>query len=288
MQEIDSGTPPDCLLQTVHHKADRALPTFRKYFHPIQVGFVSSSHPLGIPRDDQGDNIAIKNKSYCELTAMYWAWKNTDHPFYGLMHYRRMFSARGSCFASRIHQGQQISRAVKERLRFHTLGFLSPESRVITRQAELEEECESLQRYLSTRLPTCDAILPDPVYCHHLTMAQQYSLVGCRSDYLSMLDCITSHYPDMKDAAVAASQSHSFCICNMYIMRREVFQDYCERLFAVLKEVERRIDLRWRTPYDLRVFGFLSERFMNIYFRYRSLTAPLRVVHLPTVFLELR
>ena len=60
---------------------------------PIQVGKDISSIDLGIQGDNVGDNISVKNRSYCELTAMYWAWKNLRNIGYiGLNHYRRYFN----------------------------------------------------------------------------------------------------------------------------------------------------------------------------------------------------
>ena len=42
--------------------------------------------------DNTGENISIRNKSYCELTTQYWAWKNQTADYYGFCHYRRFFN----------------------------------------------------------------------------------------------------------------------------------------------------------------------------------------------------
>ena len=74
------------------HKLDPAIRQNATYM-PIQVG--KELHPeldLGFQKDNTGDNISSKNDSYCELTALYWAWKNLkDIDYIGLCHYRRYF-----------------------------------------------------------------------------------------------------------------------------------------------------------------------------------------------------
>lgn len=63
---------------------------------PVEVGAALHTEPIpGTVPDNTGDNISHKNKNYCELTALYWAWKNLEAEAVGLVHYRRYFAKRG-------------------------------------------------------------------------------------------------------------------------------------------------------------------------------------------------
>lgn len=58
--------------------------------HNILVGGIRCADRLNTEfSDDTGDNISEKNPNYSELSALYWAWKNSDKPVIGLEHYRR-------------------------------------------------------------------------------------------------------------------------------------------------------------------------------------------------------
>jgi hypothetical protein len=64
------------------------MPADSIYF-PLHVGAQGKEHITGFTPDNTGDNISTKNPYYCELTGLYWAWKNLDADYIGLCHYRR-------------------------------------------------------------------------------------------------------------------------------------------------------------------------------------------------------
>lgn len=57
---------------------------------PVHAGAAGKANiSLSYQRDDEGENISLKNPNYCELTALYWLWKNSKAEYLGLAHYRR-------------------------------------------------------------------------------------------------------------------------------------------------------------------------------------------------------
>lgn len=65
------------------------------WVHKIQVGAALTDERVSDICDNEGDNISHKNPNYCELTALYWMWKNQELfsvKYYGLFHYRRILN----------------------------------------------------------------------------------------------------------------------------------------------------------------------------------------------------
>jgi len=84
---------PDVKMYMAKHHLDRKLKG--KYYIPswvipIQVGAALTELRIAELTDNTGDNISYKNYKYSELTAMYWAWKNSSEEYQGICHYRRI------------------------------------------------------------------------------------------------------------------------------------------------------------------------------------------------------
>lgn len=72
-----------------------------EWLTPVQAGAALTEERVAQVLDNTGKNISHKNPNYCELTVLYWMWKNalssdicTDILYYGLFHYRRWLDIR--------------------------------------------------------------------------------------------------------------------------------------------------------------------------------------------------
>lgn len=78
----------DTRIYVMTHKAIE--PISNDIYLPLHVG-KKGKEDLGYPGDDTGDSISEKNNHYCELTGLYWIWKNVRCDIVGICHYRRFF-----------------------------------------------------------------------------------------------------------------------------------------------------------------------------------------------------
>lgn len=221
-----------------------------EYLYPIQVGTVFSDKRIpGFIHDDEGDNISYKNKSYCELTALYWAYKNADADYYGLFHYRRYLSFNPA------HE--------KNNGYYRTYDMLD-DNAYMDLMLDPENISEIVKDY--------DVIAPiaNNIQANFKNNYEQY----CNSNYLHkedmdvFIEVIKEKYPYLSKYVDAYMNSHFAYFCNVSIMKKEYFMQYCEMLFDILEETEKRCDVSEYSVNDLRVFGHLSERFFGIMFNY--------------------
>lgn len=87
-------TSPNLAIYVVTH--DRSILQAEPYVIPIQAGAALTDQRCCLVTDDTGCNISERNREFCELTALYWIWKNDVHDIVGLNHYRRNFRIRAA------------------------------------------------------------------------------------------------------------------------------------------------------------------------------------------------
>ncbi len=75
----------------LHNRKEGWGQVFPQYVYPIQAGAALTDQVVADLQDNRGDHISAKNGNYSELTATYYAWKNSRASYKGLCHYRRVF-----------------------------------------------------------------------------------------------------------------------------------------------------------------------------------------------------
>lgn len=193
---------------------------------PVQVG-ATGRDSIGYQRDDEGENISYLNPYYCELTGLYWGWKNLDADYIGLAHYRRHFQAK--------KKGE------------------TPFESVLT-----TEEAENL-------LKTTDIILPKKRHYYIETLGDHYAHTHYKKDLDKTRAIIARLYPQYLTAFDRHLKARSGHMFNMFIMKKELVDSYCSFLFPVLKELQKQVDYITYDDFQARLFGRISELLLDVW-----------------------
>ena len=230
---------------------------------PLHVGKANSLNTLCCEGDDRGDNISFKNPYYCELTAQYWAWKNGEPAEYvGFMHYRRHLN-----FSENQDYAEDNWGVVVE-----------PEI-----DAAYEEKFQLTDEGIERCLQQADIILPKVWSVLNAGSRNNYIHYGASedlhiADYDLALATLYELYPDFRQDAEIFNQANSGYYTNMFVMKRELFNEYSEWLFSVLEQLEKKISFRNYNAREKRVIGHIAERLFNIFILHKRRQQPALVI----------
>ena len=215
------------VIVATHKKYD--MPKNEMYL-PVHVGSEGKEN-LGYQQDNSGENISDKNPYFCELTGMYWAWKNLKNEYIGLVHYRRYFSTKKSIFKGK-----------EKRL-----------ASVLTL-----EETDKILANVDIILPKKRKYYIESLYSHYKN-----------TTYVEPLDetriIIKEKFPNYLAEFDRLHKKRSAHMFNMFIMKKEKFNEYCTWLFDILFELEKRIDTLQYDKFHSRFYGRISELLMDVW-----------------------
>lgn len=220
-------------------------------FQPVQVGCSQREELFRWAfHDNEGENISDQNPMYCELTTQYWAWKNTNSDYVGFCHYRRYFD-----FAKERHE-QNIYGEIMDT-------YIDAKSQ---KKYCLDDQtvCNFVKQYDVITTERND-IRP---YCgSSATLRKQYDLADKLyvEDLDKVVEIMGKMHPDYAEDAKTFLKGHIARFCNMFIMKRSIFNEYCEWLFPILQEFVNTTDMSRYSKEGLRTPGHLSERLLNIF-----------------------
>jgi hypothetical protein len=214
------------ILVVAHKPFDNSI--LNDAYFPVEVGAGLKNPQMNYQKDNQGENISDKNPTYCELTALYWAYKNMDESFdvSGLVHYRRYF-------VKRPYSNKKIADQI---LNSNDIGKILAKYDIILPKRSYRMPCNPklYKKYRKDR---------------ELTLQQKQLLVSQK--------IIADEYQDYSDSFVKYTYGYTISWGNMFISSRKIFDAYCAWVFPLLAKIEK--ELTKQNLMEPRVMGFISE-----------------------------
>lgn len=221
--------------------------------------------------DNTGDNISAKNKSYNEMTAIYWAWKNQDKlgnpAAIGFEHYRRHLVLNESLH----HEGTDWE------VRFR--GYIGGLDNYFKKIGYSEAALSSLAKQYPCVVGAYEYTLSvyDQYKASETDQAHHIQDLDFARDY------IIKKYPAYKKATDTYLKGNDQIIGNIFVMHKDIFNRYCEFIFDVLSAFENHLDTEQRSEWECRFF--VSERITEIFVT-KLIEEGVAVKKLPVSFVE--
>ena len=212
---------------------------------PIQGGAIIEDNELIELNDAICPEISKKNPIINEFSVLYVIWKyySNNLEYVGLCHYRRYF--------------------VLKRYKY----FFEMLVRILKKTVGYEYFIKKTNIYIEKNIDKIDGIVPKlkKIGC---TIKEHYKKNHIKEHYEIFEDVIKNDFKFLEHLLEYSSNRKKGYFLNIFILKKDIFDKYCENVFKFLEIIEKRIDIPLENSYQKRVLGFLGERFTNLYFIY--------------------
>ena len=225
------------------------MPSDEMYL-PVHVG-AAGKKSIGYQRDDEGENISGLNPYFCEITGLFWAWKNLEADYIGLVHYRRHFS-------------------------FHPLR--RDKWRAVLKKEDIERYLGAIKVFV----PKKRRYFIETLYSHYAHTHYAVQLDETRK-------IIEQRYPEYLHSFDMVMKKRGGYMFNMMIMDRELLDEWCSWLFSVLFELKERLGEESLTPFHRRYCGRISEIIFNVWLQQNKSAGKIRrceIKEIPVIHME--
>lgn len=259
--------------------------------HRIDLDSVTIDNPLYIPvrcgavyderegvtmlGDDTGDNISEKRDSYCELTVLYWAWKNIKADYYGLCHYRRYISFSDQKYTTEDnHSGFVVEQDLNEH---------------VIKKYSLNE------KNMVQKIRHFDVLTTYPEDIRYAWDGPFYTMLDlCRSrrkdfDFRGveeMIRIIKENYPEYSDETDIYFSEHYAKFYNAFVIKKEIFNELCNFVFGVLEKLEPFLDCSEYSASKMRMPAYMAEDLVGIFFLHIKGKRNIRIHMTDLIFFE--
>ena len=203
-------------------------PPKNSLYQPIFAG-TDNDNPMHIQGDKVEDNISDLNFLINECTVLYWMWKHSEEEIVGLNHYRRYFSLNNSPKMEDLLTKDQILKIME-----NCDAIVAPAYDSFPYSLKFQMQCSINERFFN-------------------------------SGWNAVKQIVEEKYPDYLDDFEKYFNGHFMYPCNMFIMKREILNEYCKWLFDIIIPACSMFVYKGADKYSIRTIGFIAERLFTLW-----------------------
>ncbi len=227
-------------------------------FQDVRCGAVFDKSPSYYLGDNTGDNISQLRVPFCELTVMYWAWKNEDADYYGLCHYRRF-----PTFISKSLELSYYGVATEGKLTDKTIKKYK-----LNDQKLYEKKIPQADIWIAAGIVDVEKFLTTK---NRPMLTTVFDILMCREDLYNpsiaivTLKLIDEICPQFSSAAHRYLKSTKFYAYNCFVMKKQLFNMMCEFMFPILFRLNEMYNFSLLSGNKQRTPGYMSEFLYGVF-----------------------